>query len=107
MSVFETSLADRAAAQPARRAVVLKSSEFRKGREKSWRELETLIGRIDRSGIRALAGDELERLPLLYRSALSSLSVARSIALDRNLRLFKLQKYPVDLVVLRFGHGFN
>jgi uncharacterized membrane protein SpoIIM required for sporulation len=95
MRVFETSTADQAAiaaqtaaAQGARPALVLKSSEFRKGREKSWRDLETLIGRIDRSGIRSLAGDELERLPLLYRSTLSSLSVARSIALDRNLRLY-------------------
>ncbi|HUH84523.1 MAG TPA: stage II sporulation protein M [Stellaceae bacterium] len=95
MRVFETSLADQAtvaaqtaAAQPARQVVALKSSEFRKGREKSWTELETLIGRIDQSGIRSLSGDELERLPLLYRAALSSLSVARSIALDRNLRLY-------------------
>jgi len=76
------------AAAGSRPALVLKSSEFRRGREKSWRELEALVGRIDKSGVRALTGDELERLPLLYRAALSSLSVARSIALDRNLRLY-------------------
>jgi uncharacterized membrane protein SpoIIM required for sporulation len=99
MKVFVTSFDDRVAGPPttarapaasagARPPLVLKSSEFRKGREKSWLELERLIGRIDRSGIRALDGDELARLPLLYRAALSSLSVARSIALDRNLRLY-------------------
>lgn len=65
--------------------LALKSSEFRKGREDGWRDLEGLIGRVEKRGVRALAVDELQRLPLLYRSALSSLSVARSIALDRNL----------------------
>ena len=38
--------------------------------------------------MRALSLDELERLPILYRAALSSLSVARTIALDRNLLLY-------------------
>ena len=36
-----------------------------------------------RRGVRALSLDELQRLPILYRAALSSLSVARTIALDR------------------------
>ena len=36
----------------------------------------------------ALTPEDLERLPLLYRSALSSLSVARAIALDRYLLLY-------------------
>jgi uncharacterized membrane protein SpoIIM required for sporulation len=68
--------------------IVLKSSEFRKGREAGWRELEDLIGRVERRGIRTLALEELLRLPILYRAALSSLSVARTIALDRNLLLY-------------------
>ena len=38
--------------------------------------------------MRALSLDELQRLPVLYRAALSSLSVARTIALDRNLLLY-------------------
>jgi uncharacterized membrane protein SpoIIM required for sporulation len=67
---------------------VLKSSEFRKGREASWRDLETLVDRVERRGARALSLDELQRLPILYRAALSSLSVARTIALDRNLLLY-------------------
>jgi uncharacterized membrane protein SpoIIM required for sporulation len=71
-----------------RTELVLKSSEFRKGREESWRELEGLVGRVERRGVRGLSLDELLRLPILYRAALSSLSVARTIALDRNLLLY-------------------
>jgi uncharacterized membrane protein SpoIIM required for sporulation len=68
--------------------LVLKSSEFRKGREASWRDLEALVDRVERRGARALSLDELQRLPILYRAALSSLSVARTIALDRNMLLY-------------------
>jgi uncharacterized membrane protein SpoIIM required for sporulation len=71
-----------------RSGIVLKSSEFRRTREPSWRALERLIDTAEKRGIRALQPDELERMPLLYRSALSSLSVARAIALDRNLLLY-------------------
>ena len=68
--------------------LVLKSREFRKGREDGWRELEELVRRVERRGMRSLSLAELERLPMLYRAALSSLSVARTIALDRNLLLY-------------------
>jgi uncharacterized membrane protein SpoIIM required for sporulation len=77
-----------AAAIAGKPALVLKSSEFRKGREEGWRELETLVGHVERRGVRLLSLYELQRLPILYRSALSSLSVARTIALDRNLLLY-------------------
>jgi uncharacterized membrane protein SpoIIM required for sporulation len=80
--------AARLAARLAKPEIVLKSSEFRRGREASWRELEGLVGRVERRGMRALSLDELQRLPILYRAALSSLSVARTIALDRNLLLY-------------------
>ena len=70
------------------RAIVLRSSEFRRGREASWRDLEQLIARVEKSGVASLSAEELERLPLLYRAAQSSLSVARSIALDRNLLIY-------------------
>ena len=66
----------------------IKSSEFRRGREQSWTALEQLVDRVERRGITALGPAELEQLPLLYRSALSSLSVARAIALDRHLLLY-------------------
>ena len=63
----------------------LKSTQFREEREETWRELEVLIHRVDRQGILTLSADDLGRLPILYRSAVSSLSVARAISLDRNL----------------------
>ena len=75
----------RAAGKPT---LTLKSSEFRKGREEGWRELETLVAHVERRGVRTLSLHELQRLPILYRAALSSLSVARTIALDRNLLLY-------------------
>jgi uncharacterized membrane protein SpoIIM required for sporulation len=62
----------------------LKSLEFRREREKTWLELEELIGRIDKHGVRSLSAGELTRLPYLYSATLSSLSVARAISLDRN-----------------------
>jgi uncharacterized membrane protein SpoIIM required for sporulation len=62
----------------------LKSYEFRRERERIWRELEELLARADQGGVRGLSGADLARLPMLYQSALSSLSVARAISLDRN-----------------------
>lgn len=63
----------------------LKSAQFRKEREQSWRELEGLLERVEKSGLPSLTAEELNRLPLLYRSAVSSLSVASAISLDKNL----------------------
>lgn len=63
----------------------LKSFEFRREREASWRELETLIELARTDGLRSFRPQELHRLPVLYRGVLSSLSVARAISLDRNL----------------------
>jgi uncharacterized membrane protein SpoIIM required for sporulation len=66
----------------------LRSVTFRKEREASWQTLEDLIARADKAGVRALSADQLARLPHLYRAALSSLSVARSISLDRALTAY-------------------
>ena len=62
----------------------LKSYAFRRERERTWRELEGLIGKTEAGGVRSLTPNEVMRLPGLYRASLSSLSVARSISLDRN-----------------------
>jgi uncharacterized membrane protein SpoIIM required for sporulation len=62
----------------------LKSSEFRREREAVWQELDSLVTRAERGGIRSLRAGDLARLPLLYRATLSSLSVARAISTDRN-----------------------
>ncbi len=58
------------------------SVRFRQEREAGWRALEALVDRVQRSGLGSLSAEELGRLPVLYRAALSSLSVARAIALD-------------------------
>ena len=62
----------------------LRSSQFRREREAVWRELDALLTRAEKRGIATLQPDELMRLPALYRATVSSLSVARSISLDRN-----------------------
>jgi len=62
----------------------LKSYAFRRERERTWRELEVLVAKTESGGVRSLTPNEVMRLPGLYRASLSSLSVARSISLDRN-----------------------
>jgi uncharacterized membrane protein SpoIIM required for sporulation len=63
----------------------LKSAQFRREREAAWRELEELLARLEKQGLESLTAEELHRLPVLYRSAVSSLSVATAISLDKNL----------------------
>ncbi|UQZ90185.1 hypothetical protein C4J81_13635 [Deltaproteobacteria bacterium Smac51] len=72
----------------ARSALVLRSAEFRKGREAGWRKLDDMVDRLEKKGLSTLSAQEVEELPLLYRSVMSSLSVARNIVLDRNLLLY-------------------
>lgn len=61
------------------------SAAFRAEREADWLRLEALLKRIENRSPRALSDDDLLALPLLYRSTLSSLSVARATMLDRAL----------------------
>jgi len=63
----------------------LKSYEFRRERQDKWTALERLVTSVERSGLRSLSAKELHELPILHHAVLSSLSVARSISLDRNL----------------------
>jgi uncharacterized membrane protein SpoIIM required for sporulation len=63
----------------------LKSHRFRAEREADWRRLESLLSRVEKGGARKLSRDELLEMPVLYRQALSSLSVARAISLDQGL----------------------
>jgi uncharacterized membrane protein SpoIIM required for sporulation len=63
----------------------LRSLRFRKEREETWRRLETLLDRAERHAPRSLTDDEMLAIPQLYRSALSSLSVARATSLDQAL----------------------
>jgi uncharacterized membrane protein SpoIIM required for sporulation len=63
-------------------ALVLRSRRFRLEREADWRRLEALLAKAEGGRTAALGVDELIALPLLYRAAASSLSVARAISLD-------------------------
>lgn len=62
----------------------LKSHQFRAEREADWRRLEYLLAKAGQ-GVDKLKRDELMEIPLLYSQALSSLSVARAISLDKSL----------------------
>ncbi|MBC6981879.1 stage II sporulation protein M [Caulobacter sp. 17J80-11] len=63
----------------------LKSWRFRVEREDDWRRLEALLRKAESKSASALTDEEILAMPVLYRSALSSLSVARATSLDRGL----------------------
>lgn len=97
----------------------LRSTVFRQQHEHHWRILNSLVTRVERSGLAALSGDELQRLPSLYRTAVSSLGVARAISLDRNLVdyleslvsrayfcIYGVKPRSRHLIVTFFLHGF-
>ncbi|MEZ4654150.1 MAG: stage II sporulation protein M [Candidatus Eisenbacteria bacterium] len=101
------------------RPFMLKSLEFRKERESSWLELEELLARTDRSGLRNLRAEEIVRLVELYRATTSALSVARSISLDKNLlaylealsqraylTVYAPRRRFLEPIFLFFGSGF-
>ena len=58
---------------------------LRAERAEQWHRLDELVTRCEKKGPRALDDDELMALPILYRGALSSLSVARETSLDLEL----------------------
>jgi len=97
----------------------LKSAQFRREREEAWRELEGLLTRVDARGLRSLTAAELNRLPVLYRGAASSLSVAAAISLDKNLLdylnalvgrayicVYGAKRRPEEAVIEFFRHDF-
>jgi uncharacterized membrane protein SpoIIM required for sporulation len=58
---------------------------LRAEREEEWRRLDAMLVLCERKSPRALADEDLMELPILYRGALSSLSVARETSLDLEL----------------------
>lgn len=72
-----------AALEPS--APLVNASRFRAAHEADWRRLDRIVATIERRSVRSLDDDDLLALPVLYRSALSSLSVARETSLDRAL----------------------
>lgn len=63
----------------------LKSQRFRREREEDWRRLEALVTKAEKRSASALSDAEILAMPVLYRSALSALSVARATSLDQAL----------------------
>ena len=58
---------------------------LRADREADWLRLDALVTTCEKRSPRALSDEELMALPVLYRGALSSLSVARETSLDLEL----------------------
>lgn len=65
--------------------LTLKSHRFRVEREADWHRLERLLDVIERGRSSELSDEDVISIPVLYRSALSSLSSARAISLDQSL----------------------
>ncbi|WP_010162787.1 stage II sporulation protein M [Sphingomonas sp. PAMC 26617] len=65
--------------------VLVNASGFRAAHAAEWERLDAIVRRIEKRSIGAVPQEDLLALPLLYRTALSSLSVARETSLDRAL----------------------
>ncbi len=65
--------------------ILLRSRRFRTERENDWKTLENLLKRVEAGALSKLTDDEMLQLPRVYRSTLSSLSVARATSLDQDL----------------------
>lgn len=63
---------------------LLKSYRFREERQSDWQKLDLILTRAENGGVGKLTDEQMLALPRLYRQAVSSLSVARSISLDQN-----------------------
>ncbi|MFV0643054.1 MAG: stage II sporulation protein M [Sphingomonadaceae bacterium] len=63
-------------------AAVLRSDRFRLEREEDWRRLEAILKRMEAGRLRGLSDEDVLALPALYRTAASSLAVARETSLD-------------------------
>lgn len=70
------------AAPPDIASATLRSDRFRLERESEWRRLEAIVAQMERGGLRRIADEDLLALPTLYRTAASSLAVARETSLD-------------------------
>jgi uncharacterized membrane protein SpoIIM required for sporulation len=66
-------------------STLVNATRFRAAHADNWQRLDHLVTRMEKRSIRVLDDDDLFSLPLLYRSTLSSLSIARETSLDRAL----------------------
>ncbi|MEH6791076.1 stage II sporulation protein M [Parasphingorhabdus sp.] len=66
-------------------AALLRSDRFRLEREADWLRLEEIVAKTEKGKARRLSDDDVLALPTLYRTLLSSLSIARENSLDAGL----------------------
>ena len=64
---------------------VLRSDRFRLEREGDWIRLEDIVSKMEKGRARRLSDEDVLALPTLYRTLLSSLSIARENSLDAGL----------------------
>jgi uncharacterized membrane protein SpoIIM required for sporulation len=64
---------------------LVNATRFRQAHEGDWERLDRIVTRIEKRSLRSLSDEDLLALPALYRTTLSSLSVARDTSLDRAL----------------------
>ena len=64
---------------------LVNATRFRQAHAADWERLEAIVARMEKRSIRSLSDEDLLALPALYRTTLSSLSVARDTSLDRSL----------------------
>ncbi|WP_419899569.1 stage II sporulation protein M [Roseomonas sp. USHLN139] len=67
------------------RDIPLRSHRFRREREAEWQRLESLLKLAEAGRWGRLSDDDLLAIPVLYRSAISALSIARATSLDQGL----------------------
>ncbi len=72
------------AQQAAIEAAALRSDRFRQAREPEWQRLDAIVTAMEKGRLRRLSDEDVLALPVLYRTAASSLSVARETSLDAN-----------------------
>lgn len=65
--------------------VALRSDRFRLEREADWARLEQIVTQIEKGRSKRLSDEDVLALPTLYRTLLSSLSIARENSLDAGL----------------------
>jgi hypothetical protein len=98
---------------------LVNATRFRIEHAADWEQLEALVDRLERTSLAALTDDDLLALPRLYRTTLSSLSVARDTSLDRSLidyleqlstrayfQIYGVQTAPWRQVLLFFAAGW-
>ena len=63
-------------------AAAPRSDRFRLEREADWQRLDAIVTKMEKKRLRSLSDEDVQALPVLYRTVASSLSIARETSLD-------------------------